>query len=626
MSLIKIIIFISCAALSVCSSSDIYLEINLISSAITEICEEYFMKKSINFDIIVFGNSTARVSKIIDQFLGQIEGKALLNIEYVQNLDTWHYRLKNSALIFFSQSNDIWMFSRNSRMSNLFRKRFKFLMYFDKFHRFDPIMTKNQDDVTNVLSHQYYIVNNNEVIQFYTFEYFEVDACNMPTKVILNVYDKITQNWNQKLENHKKFTNFNKCPLIVAENYGPFLYFNKNNEDLLNCIRRRTRNCFALLTHFTRTRKVQGFTYDIFEIAQKIANFSTIFRFESEKHRIQQVDDFPVVKIFMGSVIKMYNYEVSPTVYSLSGYFVFAVTPGEFYTNYEKLLLPFDDVTWILLLLTFVLAFSVIFVVKLMPKVVKTLLFGHQALHPALNILQIFFGVAQFRLPKDSVPRFILMLFIGFCLIFRTCYQSKIFEFMTSDMRKPPPKDVKDLIKNNFTIKSCNEGHEMVLNDILLTSDERKFIKIFDNCQDYAHTYCNYLDKVRAKFAFFMEDTQFSTFNALCHGSAVKLKHFKKDTTLIALLMLRNSFLTEIINDILEKTIPFGIPQYLMDFHHLMLFKHYEKVIVKVPKVLKVDDLGFGFEADKNCYWSMDGAEDPIYEIENCCVMKKLTI
>ena len=346
-------------------------------------------------------------------------------------------------------------------------------MYFDKFRQYDPVLLRYKDDAAHLQTYQYYIVNSYQFIEFYTFEYFEADACNEPTKVILNVYLKINKNWIQKLEIHKKFTNFNKCPLIISENYGPSLYFNNNNEDLLNCIRQRTRNCFPLLIHFTRTRKVQGFTYDIFGIAEKIANFSSIFRFENTIDLKNNVNPIPSVKIFIGAVIKMLSYEASPTVFSMSGHFLFVATPSELYSNYEKLLLPFDDVTWILLLLTFILAFSVIILVKLMPKYVKISLFGRQALHPALNIVQIFFGIAQFRLPQASVPRFILMLFIGFCLIFRTCYQSKMFEFMTSEMRKPPPSDVKDLMDMNYTIHSCTEGHALVLYDIIKSPNQR---------------------------------------------------------------------------------------------------------------------------------------------------------
>ena len=69
MSLIKITIFICCAALTICSSSVNYLEIKLISAAIKEICEEFFIKKSIIFDIVVYGETTARISTIIDEFL-----------------------------------------------------------------------------------------------------------------------------------------------------------------------------------------------------------------------------------------------------------------------------------------------------------------------------------------------------------------------------------------------------------------------------------------------------------------------------------------------------------------------------------------------------------------------------
>jgi hypothetical protein len=92
-----------------------------------------------------------------------------------------------------------------------------------------------------------------------------------------------------------------------------------------------------------------------------------------------------------------------------------------------------------------------------------------------------------------------------------------------------------------------------------------------------------------------MEDIQYSTFNSICHGSAMRLKGFREDTTITALLTYKNSFIYEILNEILQKTIPFGIPQYLMNFHYLTLFKHYEVSSDKNPKVLTIDDLSFGF-------------------------------
>jgi hypothetical protein len=72
--------------------------------------------------------------------------------------------------------------------------------------------------------------------------------------------------------------------------------------------------------------------------------------------------------------------------------------------------------------------------------------------NPAYNALGIFFGISQLRLPCESFSRFVLLLYIWFCLIFRTCYQSMMFEFMTSDMRKPVPASIDDLILMNYTI------------------------------------------------------------------------------------------------------------------------------------------------------------------------------
>lgn len=61
------------------------------------------------------------------------------------------------------------------------------------------------------------------------------------------------------------------------------------------------------------------------------------------------------------------------------------------------------------------------------------------------------------------------------------------------------------------------------------------------------------------------------------------------------LFTLRNSFIYEILNEVLEKTLPSGIPQHLIKFHYSIIFQKYEPVVDNSPKVLTLDDLGFGF-------------------------------
>jgi hypothetical protein len=56
------------------------------------------------------------------------------------------------------------------------------------------------------------------------------------------------------------------------------------------------------------------------------------------------------------------------------------------------------------------------------------------------------------RLPAENFPRILLMFFLYMCLVFRTLYQSCMYELTTTDMRKPLPMTFEDLHERNYTI------------------------------------------------------------------------------------------------------------------------------------------------------------------------------
>ena len=138
------------------------------------------------------------------------------------------------------------------------------------------------------------------------------------------------------------------------------------------------------------------------------------------------------------------NYKASGIVADLN--VLIFVTPAEKYTAYEKLFLPFDLETWILLSVTFLSTFVSIQIINRFSKSTQSLVYGKNIENPIWNVISIFFGISQTRLPTKNFSRFILIMFIFFCLIFRTCFQSKFFEFMTSEPRRPAPKTIDDVI------------------------------------------------------------------------------------------------------------------------------------------------------------------------------------
>lgn len=147
------------------------------------------------------------------------------------------------------------------------------------------------------------------------------------------------------------------------------------------------------------------------------------------------------------------NLRMTRTFFDLK--FELFVTPAVTYSPYEKLLLPFDIFIWTFLVVTFVATFIVIFILNHLSKSIQWLVYGKQVQTPFLNVISILLGISQTKLPTESFSRFILILFIFFCLIFRTCYQSKMYEFMTSEPRRPPPKTIHDLISRSYLMYSA---------------------------------------------------------------------------------------------------------------------------------------------------------------------------
>lgn len=128
-----------------------------------------------------------------------------------------------------------------------------------------------------------------------------------------------------------------------------------------------------------------------------------------------------------------------------------AVPVGMLYTDFEKLILPFDDTVWLWIGLTFVSAFTTIFILKFVKRRIRKFVIGGDVSIPSLNILSIVCGIGMTKLPTRNFARFLMIQFVLYCLIMRTAYQGMMFEFLQKDMRKPEVKSLEEMIEKNFT-------------------------------------------------------------------------------------------------------------------------------------------------------------------------------
>jgi Ligated ion channel L-glutamate- and glycine-binding site len=146
----------------------------------------------------------------------------------------------------------------------------------------------------------------------------------------------------------------------------------------------------------------------------------------------------------------------------------FVIPPGAELTSFEKYLRPMDTWTWTLTIATMVVAFLVIFIVKRKSIYIQNLIFGEKVQDPYMNVLVGLFGGSQTTLPHQNFPRFILMMFLMFCLIMRTLYQGSLYRFLQTKIYHKEVQSIDEMIERDYkfyvvpSILDLIEGHPRI--------------------------------------------------------------------------------------------------------------------------------------------------------------------
>ena len=123
----------------------------------------------------------------------------------------------------------------------------------------------------------------------------------------------------------------------------------------------------------------------------------------------------------------------------------------EYYSEYEKLAMPFDDFTWALIALFFMATFAtILFIHCCVRRSIRDFIIGSNVRTPTMNVIQIFFGISQVAVPRRNFARYLTMVFILYCLIIRTAWQGKMYEFMQKEIEKPRIQTIAEMIENGY--------------------------------------------------------------------------------------------------------------------------------------------------------------------------------
>lgn len=330
----------------------------------------------------------------------------------------------------FCTAKDFHNFNEKAQLRNKFPEDLKFLIFCDEKIDFSDILkTKIGQNV--VLEREYFLIEEKNSLEFSTVEWFTDQKCNEAQLKTINRFDKRTQKWTQKLIKHQKFFNFHNCTLVSLHTYGTSLNFHLADITKIVTASDQRNQLANLLSQKVPILSRYVEFLNILKTKGNFMNFLQVqtFEFPASKRKPELVPhDGVVMEPHFELSFGFFTYQTKTFTHFISHQFnqreiVIVVTPGEFYSDYEKLVLPFDRETWICLSLTFLFAFLVIFIINRMPKIFPELIYGVDIHTPTLNVIANFFGIAQQIMPRSNGARMLLLCFTYFCLIFRTAYQ-----------------------------------------------------------------------------------------------------------------------------------------------------------------------------------------------------------
>lgn len=256
--------------------------------------------------------------------------------------------------------------------------------------------------------------NMDKSISVWTFIPFSDFACNKTDPFLLTTYVNGSFNPQPQLFFPDKFQNFHKCPIKVAtfESLAPSVL----RDDYADGSYRLHGSDVDV---YTTLSQELNFELDVFYVTP-YGGWGILYpngtATGSQGRVIRREADFILGNLYLKhdrSQFMDYSYTY------LLDQIVFMIPPGRPLTSFQKLVRPFEILIWMFLGGTVLVGFLVISLLEFQSKEIRDFFVGKGVQHPFLNVFIAMFGGSQGKLPQKNFPRYLLMMFLLFCLVIR---------------------------------------------------------------------------------------------------------------------------------------------------------------------------------------------------------------
>lgn len=415
----------------------------------------------------------------------------------------------------------------------------------------------------------YFIIQDENSFQLLTTIWNSIENCKETQLVVINTFKKSTSRWLSKKFNIEKFGNLHGCNLKVS------------------CLGFPNKSPVNNLNELTFSEQLHAKI--LIALAVNL-NFTLTFHFDKRED----------IDINLGHYISLHEIISLPLYNKLSQPFLFresliAIPVGEEYDGYEKLLLPFDNDVWFWIVMTFVITFVVIIVLSLLKSQIRNFIIGKDIQAPAMNVLLIFAGASQVRMPVRNFARFLVIVFVLYSLIIRTAWQAKMFEFLQQEIRKPEVQSFEEMFDKNFTF--FMDRSYQFYNEFSTITQKRNVIHVIKE-DEIVNVYSQKLNNPKFNGAIQVYHDQLKVQAINTKGKFLDriFKHRLFGEYLTILFEKHAGHMCEKLDEKIQQLFAGGLIDFFeQDYNEYLKKKRYEHLQTSGPEVLTMSDLNAGF-------------------------------
>lgn len=373
-------------------------EIDSISRVILQLIDKFYIQPSEKFEVRIYGAITSHLNDIISDIGRKINDNFLLTVKHFLNVNQFSGQFSFSALILTS---DVQTLSNlnlfGGTLVNEWSVNFKFLVYCEHLtnlsHLSLPTIDHHREG--HLSFYEYFIFNVGNLVSLVTSTYFGKSDCNKRQFLRLDRFNKTTQQWDNKLENLNNYKTFYGCELVFGVSTDFMFYF---KDHIVNNIIFHDGNQPSLADFMKIEAAVnsdgeqyRGLFYEVFEALSKVGNFRTYYQFIFKNGELFDSNGRKEPIYFQFQTSTSHDKFSTVTLPFISHKVLIVLTPNAFYTNYEKILMPFDSVTWMLLGFTFFFVFGLILMINRLPREVRDRIYCSRNEMHIYNVLGEFY-------------------------------------------------------------------------------------------------------------------------------------------------------------------------------------------------------------------------------------------